>query len=272
MANRRSRPLLLLAFLVILAVSTTHARSEQPTAAATAAFNAYVSALESRLAQQHGRQTTFIAAVDPAQQNGIRQGQLAIERLTPQSDANPVHALLHHWRGTAFVPGVKAADFERVLRDYSHYPQYFAPQVLQATVLSQQDDHQRVKMRVRQHHILTVVLDTTYDITRGRLDAQRGFSFSRSAQISEIASPGTPNERALTPDEDHGFLWRLNTYWSYEERDGGVYMQVETVSLTRSIPTGLAWAVRPFVESVPRESLEFTMRAVRDALQQQGHE
>jgi len=70
----------------------------------------------------------------------------------------------------------------------------------------------------------------------------------------------------LSAAEEHGFLWRLNTYWSYEERDGGLYMQIESVSLTRSIPTGLGWAVGPFVESVPRDSLEFTLRAVCDAL------
>ena len=70
------------------------------------------------------------------------------------------------------------------------------------------------------------------------------------------------------PSEEHGFLWRLNTYWSYEERDGGLYMQVESVSLTRAIPTGLGWAVGPFVESVPRESLEFTLRAACNALRE----
>jgi hypothetical protein len=121
-------------------------------------------------------------------------------------------------------------------------------------------------MRVRQRHVLTVVMDTAYDIVFGRLDARHGYSISRSTQISEIASPGTRTERALTASEEHGFLWRMNTYWSYEERDGGLYMQIESISLTRSIPTGLGWAVRPFVESVPRESLEFTLRAACNAL------
>jgi hypothetical protein len=126
-------------------------------------------------------------------------------------------------------------------------------------------------MRVRQKHVLTVVMDTAYDITFGRPDfgrfaAQRGYSTSRSTQIEEIDSPGTPHERALGPGEEHGFLWRMNTYWSYAERDGGLYIQIESVSLSRSIPTGLRWLIGPFVESVPRESLEFTLRATSDAL------
>jgi hypothetical protein len=70
----------------------------------------------------------------------------------------------------------------------------------------------------------------------------------------------------MSGSEEHGFLWRLYAYWSYEERDGGLYMQIESVTLARSIPAGVAWAVKPFVESVPRESLEFTMQATTKAL------
>ena len=175
--------------------------------------------------------------------------------------------MLHHWRGTAFVPGATAADFERLMRDFSAYPRHYAPQVFPARVLAQSGDRYQVTMRVRQKHVITVVMDTAYDVTFGRLDAQHGFSVSRSTQIAEIDDAGTAHERALSAAEEHGFLWRLNTYWSCEERDGGLYMQIESVSLTRSIPTGLGWAIGPFVESVPRESLEFTLRApTRDAL------
>jgi hypothetical protein len=124
-------------------------------------------------------------------------------------------------------------------------------------------------MRVKQKHVITVVMDTAYDVEFGRLDATHGYSVSRSTKISEIDDAGTKNERALNASEEHGFLWRQNTYWSYEERDGGLYMQIESVSLTRSIPTGLAWAVKPFVESVPRESLEFTLRATCAAVKKQ---
>jgi hypothetical protein len=119
---------------------------------------------------------------------------------------------------------------------------------------------------VRQKQVIPVVMDTTFDITYGRLDAQHGYSLSRSTQIAEIDAPGTAKEHALGSSEEHGFLWRLNTYWGYEERDGGLYMQIESVSLTRAIPTGLGWIVEPFVESVPRESLEFTLRATCNAL------
>ena len=178
--------------------------------------------------------------------------------------------MLHHWRGTAFAPGATTQDFERLMKNFNAYPQRFSPQVVTARVLSQQGDRYQAVMRVRQKHVITVVMDTAYDITFGRLDPKHGYSISRSTRISEIQSPGTDRERPLKPGEEHGFLWRLNTYWSYEQRDGGLYMQIESVSLTRSIPTGLGWAIGPFVQSVPRESLEFTLRSACNSLRKSG--
>ena len=240
----------------------------EPPTAAVSAFSSYIGRVESRLAGQHRSQEGFIAPVTADGQSDarLRRGELIIEKLTPSTGAEMPGAVLHDWRGTAFAAGASAADFERLMRDFNAYPEHFSPQVVQAKILSQQGDHFEAKMRVRQRHVITVVLDTTYDINFGRLDARRGYSTSRSTRISEIDAPGTGNEHALTPNEEHGFLWRLNTYWSYEERDGGLYMQIESVSLTRAIPTGLGWAIGPFVESVPRESLEFTLQSLCKAL------
>jgi hypothetical protein len=240
----------------------------EPAPAAVAAFNSYIGAVESRLAQQHRSQTGFLASAPAIQQEDprLRRGELVVEKLTPSTGLDLPGAMLHHWRGTAFVPGASAADFERLMRNFSAYPDHFSPQVVQAKLLSEQGDHLQANMRVRQRHVITVVMDTTYDIVFGRLDTQHGYSISRSTRIAEIEGAGTSNERALNASQEHGFLGRQNTYWSYEERDGGLMMQIESVSLTRAIPTGLGWAVGPFVESVPRESLEFTLHAVCNAL------
>jgi hypothetical protein len=244
---------------VLIAAAAPCTGMGQPAPAAVTAFNTYTAAVEARLAEQHQSPTAFLVPEDSTR---LRKGELAVQQLTPSTgDALP-GALLHHWRGTAFVAGAKATDFERLLRDFKAYPQEFSPQVLQARVLAQNGDHLQVRMRVRQRHVITVTMDTTYDVAFGRLDAQHGYSISRSTQISEMDSNG----RALTASEEHGFLWRMNTYWSYEERDGGLYIQIESVSLTRSIPTGLAWAVGPFVESIPRESMEFTLHSACNAL------
>ena len=255
----------LLLFAACVAVPARLAAGPPPQA--SVGFDSYINQVEARLTQQHRSAHAFLgqSVSDDAR---LRHGDLIVEQI-PAAAAVP-GAMIHHWRGAAFAPGATAADFERLLRDIDAYPRHFAPQVERATVLGQRDGRSdgriQATLRVRQRHAITVVLDTTYDIAFGRLDARHGWVASRSTRIAEIDSPGTRSERSLSATEEHGFLWRLNTYWSYEERDGGLYIEIESVSLTRSIPPGLAWAVRPFVESVPRDSLEFTLRSARNAL------
>ena len=273
--NRRLSPLFRVASAALLLpclVSAPHARGEGPTAAASAAFNAYSKAVESRLAEQHRSPDSFLALSHPERETArLQAGAFVIEQITPPQGADLPGAMLHHWRGTAFAPGATASDFVRLMQNYNAYPRNFAPDVLQAKSLTPPGNHMQAWMRVRQQHVITVVMDTTYDVTFGQLDPQHGYSISRSTRIDEIASPGTASEHVLTPGEEHGFLWRLDTYWSYEERDGGLYLQIETVSLTRSIPLGLGWVIGPYVESVPRESLEFTLRAACNALKNPSH-
>jgi len=238
----------------------------EPTAAATAAFDSYVGGVEKRLAKEPAPDTGFLTLADQAR---LRHGDLIVEELTPEGGKDVGGALVHDWIGSAFATGAKAVDFERMMKDYGAYPQRFSPQVVRSRVITQQGDHYEVTMRVRQQHILTVVMDTSYDVSFARTElrgASRGSSISRSTRVAEIDAPGTAHERALSPQEDHGFLWRMNTYWTWEERDGGLYIRVESVSLTRSVPVGLGWAVKPFIESIPRESLDFTLRAACAAM------
>jgi hypothetical protein len=255
---------------VLIALTCRICCAEQPSQVAVAGFDAYVGALEAQLAAEHRQKAGFVVLAGSSAQTLVRlqRGELVIENLTPANVDLP-GAMIYHWRGAAFVPGATAADLERILRNFAAYPQIYVPQVLSANILSQNGDRYQATMRLRQKHVISVVLDITYDIAFGRLDVLRGWSTSRSTHIDEINNAGTKSERVLTPADQHGFLWRLNTYWTYEEHDGGVYMQIESVSLVRSIPPGLRWAIGPFVESVPRESLEFTLRATCHALRRE---
>ncbi len=263
MVRRMQRDVLRFAMVFGVAfLGVAPAQAEAP-AKAVAVFDGYVATVEARLAQQHQTDALASAAGTAEGQARLRRGEVVIEEIkAPEMPG----AMLHDWRGSAFAPRAKAADFEKLLRNFDGYPQIFAPQVMAARTLAADGDHVFGTMRVKQKHVITVVLDTTYDVQFGRLDAQEGWNASRSTRIHEIADAGTPDEHALGPAEEHGFLWRINTYWTWQERDDGLYLQVESVSLTRGIPTGLGWIVGPFVESVPRESLEFTLDAARKAL------
>ena len=242
-------------------IATSSCFGAEPGPQAVSVFNAYIAAVESRLAQQHRSPGAFLGPNVMAPQNNKRllSGELVIERISPAAGTALPGSLLHHWRGTAFIPDAKAASFERLLKDFDAYPQYFSPEVVKARLIAQHDDDFQVQMRVRQKHVITVVLDTTYNVTFGKLDEEHGYSTSRSIRISDVGS----SDAQRAPD---GVLWRLNTYWSYEQGDGGLYIQIESVSLTPSIPYGLGWAIGPYVESIPRDSLEFTLRSVCNAL------
>jgi hypothetical protein len=82
-----------------------------------------------------------------------------------------------------------------------------------------------------------------------------------------VENPGKSDEREKTPGDDGGFLWRMETWWRMEERDGGVYVQSEVVSLTRDIPIVLSWMIKPFVTSIPKETLTATLEATRKAVE-----
>jgi hypothetical protein len=138
--------------------------------------------------------------------------------------------------------------------------------VSRSRTLEHAGDDFKVYFRLTRKKIITVVLDTEYEVHYRRLDANRAQSRSYSTRIVEIEHPGESAERALPGGNDHGFLWRLYSYWRFSEADHGVYVQCEAISLTRDIPTGLNWLIAPFIESIPRESLEFTLRSTRAAV------
>lgn len=106
----------------------------------------------------------------------------------------------------------------------------------------------------------------SHDARFTRLDPNRAQSRIYSTRIAEVEDPDTLSEHEKPIGRDGGYLWRLYTYWRFLERDGGTYVQCESISLTRGIPSGFGWLVGPFVTSIPRESLAFTLETTRRTL------
>jgi hypothetical protein len=177
--------------------------------------------------------------------------------------------MIHDWEGAIFIPGVKLEQVLSVLQDYNKQSVYYAPDVESAKIETRDGDHFRVYMRFRRKKIVTVVLNTEHDVRYFRDSPTREHSRSSAVRIREVANPGTKEEKEKSPDEENGFLWQMETWWRMEERDGGVYVQNEAVTLTRDIPAGLGWLIGPFVTSIPKETLEFTMNATREAVLRQ---
>ena len=201
----------------------------------------------------------------------LRAGKVQIERLETREQGKLIECpsgLIHHWLGVIFIPGVTLEQTLRILQDYDHHASYYKPEVERAKILEHHGNDFRVFLRFHRKKVITVVLDTEHEIHYSPIDATHAHSRSRTTRIAEVENRGRADEREKPVGHDGGYLWRMDTWWRFVERDGGTYVQCESVSLTRSIPTGLGWLVGPFVNSIPRESLTFTLNATRASLLQ----
>jgi hypothetical protein len=264
----------LASLFVLAAAVAAHAADLKPETAA--AFDRYAAATEERIRAQQSRAETFLdlgLAGSPQRRQAearLRRGEALIHRPekadSPRPGTSLPGALLHHWIGTIFIPGASMAETLALVQDYDHLAPDYAPEMVRSRLLSRRGDDFRVAMRLRKHKVVTVVLDTEYSVHYGRLDAAHQYSTSRSTEVREIVNADEPGEHAHPPGHDSGFLWRLNSYWRFVEAGDGVFVECEAVSLTRDIPAGLGWLIGPFIESIPRESLEFTLQATRRAV------
>lgn len=235
-----------------------------------AAFDKYVRVTESQMVPDPFLRIDSLPATERREKlAGVQRGELYIERLTTREAGKTIDVpdgLIHHWLGAVFVPDASLAQALELLQDYDHHAEIFRPAIARSKLVSREGDVFRVDLRFFMKKVITVVVDTENEARFERLAADRARSRIYSLRVAEVADPGTPQERQRPVGHDGGFLWRLYTYWRFLERDGGVYVQCEAISLTRGIPFALGWLIGPFVNSIPRESLAFTLETTRKTL------
>ncbi|HEX4642363.1 MAG TPA: hypothetical protein VH161_02810 [Candidatus Acidoferrales bacterium] len=203
----------------------------------------------------------------------LERGEIISERLEtpdPSGRSATPGALIHHWVGTVFISGVSLAQVLAVVQDYDRHSEYYKPDVMQSKKVAQNGDEFKVHYRLRKKKIVTIILDADYDVHRYFLSATQAYSNSVAVRVAQVENAGQPDEHELPPGKDGGYMWRLNSYWRYFDTGHGVYVQCEAISLTRDVPAGLNWLVGSFVQSVPRESLDFTLRSTRNAVLRVG--
>jgi len=239
------------------------------------AFDRYLHLTEERndTERERGSALLWVDALPESQRTvaraALKRGEVEIHQLNTLDNGKPIvcpGGLIHHWVGVVFIPRVKLDDVLGVLEDYDRQSTYYAPDVERSEIESREGEHFRVFLRFRRHKVITVVLDTEHDVHYFRDAPGRAHSRSSAIRIAEVENPGRSNEREKQPGQDGGYLWRMETWWRMEERDGGVYVESEVASLTRDIPTGLGWLVGPFVTSIPKETLLFTLESTRRAV------
>ncbi len=252
--------------LVLLATTVALAAAElRP--ATLQAFERYVRLTEARIDSERGdrflwldRQPRNRRAELTAQ---LARGEVVVEPLETRDNGRAIDipsGMVHHWVADAFIPGTTLAQTVALAQDYNHHADLFQPAVARSRLLGRNGNTFRVAFRFVQKRVITVVTDVESEARFANLDPSRVEARVYATRISEVEDAFSPDERVLPPDEGHGYLWRMNTYCRFVQRDGGVYIEFESLSLSRDLPLGIGWMVRPFVTSVPKESLVFTLQ------------
>jgi hypothetical protein len=240
-----------------------------------AAYQRYRALTEARIEKQVSGPDAFlyIDTLPPAERErafaSLRRGEIYMTSLSTLDASGRTieapHGLIHHWLGAVFIPGATMTGTLKVMEDYDHKQDSY-PEVVRSRQLHRDGDHIQAFMRLHQHHVITVTLDVEFDIRYIERDPLRWYVMSHSTRVQQVEDAGKTGERDLPQGEGDGFLWRLDSYWRYVEQDGGVYVELEALSLTRDVPSGLGWMIKPFITSIPRESLESTLESTRKAV------
>src|SRR6202453_4341328 len=230
----------------------------------TAAYQKYIAALDTEMAAQGHSQSGFLwIDRDPARQQAVRRGEIATQKVKSLSVPQ---GMIQHWIGGVFLPGATLAQVERVDQDYADYGKIYGPDVSRVKVLSHDGNHFVVSYRITKTKVLTAVMDTVHAIDYMPLGPTRMAVQSRSESVRQVEDAGKPSERELAEGEGSGFLWAMNSYWRMEERDGGVYVECEAITLSRDVPFGLGALVDPMLQSFAEESLKKTITAKKQAV------
>jgi hypothetical protein len=234
------------------------------------AWNAYVAATEARITRELAASKGFLASDfshDAAKaRDSVRRGEVVIAQLSTMgangAGIDVPDGLISHWRGSIFLPGV---TLETLLNRLQH-PNERGPHqqdVLALRVLAREPDRLKLFIKMTRKKVVTVTYNSEHVLAYRRHGPSRASSRSVSTKIAELEDAGTSTEREKPQGEDRGFMWRLNSYWRYEQIEGGVIVELESVTLSRTIPLGMAVLVQPIVNRIARESIARTLENMK---------
>jgi len=239
------------------------------------AFDQYVKVTEEERAARIRKSGAFLwidSQEEPLRQQlheKLARGEVVSKHLETRDDNRPIripHGLLHHWVGTIFIPGATLPQTITLMENYPTYPQLFNFGVQRSKVLAQEKNHSQVQLRMFREARSPVFYNVDLDDRYFRVDERHGYLRSRSTRIAELADVGKPTEHELPVGDDRGLLWRLNLDWSCQEENGGVFLQIELIALSRGVPAIIAWLANPYVQRIPQEYLEKVLQAMRSGV------
>ncbi len=232
-----------------------------------AAFDAYIHRVETEMEKtQHGSGPFLWSELTPERSEQVERGQVVAQFWSGRGPVKVPYGLIHDWIAAAFIPESTIEDVLALIQDYDNHKNVYKPEVINSKLIGREGNNFQIYLRLLKKKIITVVLDTDHQVHYRPLDRTRWICRSYTTRVAEVENAGSRDERVLQPDTGYGFLWRLYSYWRFEERDAGVVVECRAISLTRDVPFGLGWAIEPIIQKLPKESLINTLEATRQAL------
>ena len=232
------------------------------------AWHDYLQAAEARMQAQLKEGSHFLwtdGAADKDQ--ALRDGAILVSPGTGDGTQAVPGGLIHDWIAAMFIPHANLTGVLRVAHDYGDYKQFYKPAIVDSKLLGSAAGEESFEMRSL-HHVLmvTAVMDSQFITRDFPVDEKRWYIVADATRVQDVENYGQPNERLLPPDHGRGYVWRVHTITRYEERDGGVYVEMETIALSREVPAMLRWMINPVVAHFSRSELMMSLRQTREAV------
>lgn len=230
-------------------------------------FSTYIREAEAAIDQALSDGSPFLwSDLESKREQQVRGGEVVAQFYSGHGPVKVPDGLIHDWIGASFILGTTVDEVLALVQDYDNHKNIYKPEVIASRIISHRGNDFQIYLRILKKKVVTVVLDTDHEVHYRSLDRVRWVCRSYTTRISEVKHAGSANERVLPPDTGSGFLWRLYSYWRFQEREGGAYVQCRAISLTRDMPLGLGWITEPIIQKVPKESLIHTLEITRQAL------
>jgi hypothetical protein len=223
------------------------------------------SALEDRC---HPGRTFLWVDEAPERLAKVHEGEIVVEPASGHMPMKVQSGLIHHWIGAAFLPNARVDDILDVIRDYDRYKDFYPPSVIESKVLARNDSDEKFTMQLVNHEFFAkMALDADYQVTNVHLDHGRFYSVARTTRIRQLDNYGQPREHRIPEGQGGGYIWKLFSIARLEQRDGGVYIEMETAALSRGIPAAFRVVADPIVRRVSRGAMLTAIKQTEDAVQ-----
>jgi hypothetical protein len=232
----------------------------------TAAFDRYAQGVEAELAERWGGRKNFLHIEDNDQdKERVLKGDAFIKQMSNAQPVSIPDGLIHDWLGAVYIPRATVEQVMRVLEDFDKHKDIY-PAVSASKTVARQGDEVTGYWQLKQRRMVPIILDVEEKVRYTRIAPGKWKGIAYARDITEVDTGLFSRGKKFPPGEGHGYLWRLYGYWSLESYQNGVLAECRTLSLSRDIPQGLTWAVGPYVQKMPEESLASTLAATRKAI------